>query len=265
MIPYRTWGEAPYTVALAHGGPGAPGEMGPVARELSATRGIFEPFQASTSVPGQVDELAGQLLEHASLPVVLVGYSWGAMLGLLVAAAHPSSVRRLVLIGSGPLDPTYADGIMATRLERLAPQDRDELLLLQEALGDPSELPLPADLARYGDLIALADSIDPIATEPLGFAPQVAVHRRVWDEAAALRASGYFIEQARSIACPVVVVHGASDPHPVQGVVGPLETAGLSPRVHILPVCGHTPWIERQARDAFFALLRSEITEPGRL
>jgi pimeloyl-ACP methyl ester carboxylesterase len=61
----------------------------------------------------------------------------------------------------------------------------------------------------------------------------------------------------------VVVIHGVSDPHPVEGVVGPLAAAGLSPRVHLLPACGHTPWIERQARDSFFALLRQEI-EQGR-
>ncbi len=264
MILYRTWGEGPFSVALVHGGPGAPGEMGPVARELSVAHGIFEPFQAATSVRGQVIELAAHLREHAALPAVLVGHSWGAMLGLLVAAAHPSSVAKLVLIGSGPLDPVYAARIMETRLGRLTKEDRDELVLLHKTLSDPSELPSSAQFARYGDLSARADSVDPIATEPAGFAFQVALHRQVWDEAAALRASGYFIEQARSVACPVVVIHGASDPHPVRGVVGPLADAGLSPRVHILAACGHTPWIERQARERFFALLKSEIAEPGR-
>ncbi len=264
MIPYRTWGEGPFSVVLVHGGPGAPGEMGPVARELSVSRGVLEPFQAAPSVREQVSELAAHVLEHATLPVVLVGHSWGAMLGLLVAAAHPSSVGRLVLIGSGPLDSAYADRIMEARLGRLTKEDRDELLLLLKTLDSPSEPPTPAQFARYGHLVARADSVDPIATEPVGFAPEAALHRQVWDEAAALRASRYFIEQARSITCPVVVIHGASDPHPVHGVVGPLADAGLSPRVHLLEACGHTPWIERQARDCFFALLRHEITELAR-
>lgn len=264
MIPYRIWGEGPFSVVLIHGGPGAPGEMGPIARELSVARGVFEPFQAATSVRGQVCELAAHFPEHVTLPAVLVGHSWGAMLGLLVAAAHPSSVAKLVLIGSGPLDRIYAHRIMETRLGRLTKDDRDELYLLQKTLNDPSEPPSSACFARYGDLIARADSVDPIATEPTGFAFQSALHRQVWDEAAALRASGYFIEQARSIACPVVVIHGASDPDPVQGVVGPLADAGLSPQVHLLAACGHTPWIERQARASFFALLRREITGPAR-
>ncbi|MEN6343195.1 MAG: alpha/beta hydrolase [Methanospirillum sp.] len=262
MDRYRVWGERPFSVVLIHGGPGAPGEMAPVARELSVTRGVFEPFQAAASVQGQVDELAAHLPEHADPPVVLVGYSWGAMLGVLVAAAHPSSVARLVLIGSGPLDSAYVDGILETRLGKLTPEDRDELLRLQETLSGPSAL--PEHLALYGDLIARADAVDPIPIGPAGFDPQIAIHGSVWSEAAALRATGYFIEQARSIACPVAVIHGAADPHPVRGVVGPLANAGVSFRVHLLPACGHTPWIERQARDRFFALLRDEIAESGR-
>ena len=45
----RAYGKAPYTVVLVHGGPGAAGEMTPVAKRLSNNRGILEPFQTSTS------------------------------------------------------------------------------------------------------------------------------------------------------------------------------------------------------------------------
>lgn len=261
VIPYRTWGRGPHAVALVHGGPGAPGEMGPVARELSAERGVLEPFQSADSVDGQVRELAAQLHEAAALPAVLAGHSWGAMLALLVAAAHPRAVARLVLIGSAPLDPACARGILAARLERLGPEDRAELLRLQALLGAPSALSGPGALERYGALVARADIVDPLEPEPAEFPPQPGIHRRVWAGAAALRATGYFVERARAVACPVTVIHGASDPHPLGGVVGPLETAGLAVRVHVLPACGHTPWRERQARDRFYALLRQEIEQ----
>ncbi len=257
MILCRTWGRGPFSVVLVHGGPGAPGEMAPVARELSALRGVLEPFQSAGSVAGQVGELAAQLHEGAALPVVLAGHSWGAMLALLVAAAHPRAVARLVLISSGPLDPAYAGGIMAARLGRLGPEDRAELLRLHESLGDPSAL------ERYGELIARADTVDPLEPEPPEFAPQPGIHRRVWAEAAALREAGYFVERARLVACPVTVIHGDSDPHPLRGVTRPLEGAGPPVRVHVLPACGHTPWRERQARDRFFALLRQEIERTG--
>ena len=32
----RTYGEAPFNIAVIHGGPGAAGEMAPVARELAS-------------------------------------------------------------------------------------------------------------------------------------------------------------------------------------------------------------------------------------
>lgn len=261
MTHYRTWGSVPRSVAVIHGGPGALGEMGPVARELSAIRGIFEPFQTATSVPGQVGELAIHLVEQTALPVVLVGFSWGAMLSILYAAQYPSSVAKLVLIGSGPLDPAYADAIMETRLGRLPNEERFEVLALMKDLNDPSVQVSPVDLARFGDLIALADSVDPLPAEPSGFALMPAVHRLVWEEAATLRASGYFLEKVRSLTCPVVVLHGACDPHPAQGVVEPLTRAGIDLRVHLLPACGHVPWMERQARDQFFDLLKREIED----
>lgn len=258
MSRYRAWGTGPYSVALVHGGPGAPGEMAPVAQELAATRGVLEPFQSAATARGQVEELAAQLGEHADPPVVLAGHSWGAMLALLVAAAHPSLVGRLVLIGSGPLDSAYAGGIMEARLARLAPADRDELLRLQRMFADPSSRPGSADLARYGELCARADAVDPVAAEPADVAPQPDIYRRVWTEAAGLREAGHFVEQARSVACPVTVIHGVADPHPVDGVVRPLRAAGLAPRVRLLGACGHVPWRERQARDRFFDLLRRE-------
>jgi pimeloyl-ACP methyl ester carboxylesterase len=266
MIPYRIWGDEPRSVVVIHGGPGAPGEMGPVARELSAIRGVFEPFQTATSVPGQVGELAAHLQEQTTLPVILIGFSWGAMLSLLFAAQYPTTVKKLVLIDSGPLDPAFADKILETRLNRLPHEKRTEVLALMKGLNDPSILPDASLLARFGELISQADSVDPIPDEPsdLNLRLMITVHRQVWEEAAALRASGYFVEKIRSITCPVVVIHGASDPHPVQGVVEPFTKAGVDLSIHILPACGHTPWKERQARDQFFDLLKREIEEPGR-
>ncbi len=57
-MPYmrnlRKYGRAPYTVAIVHGGPGAPGDMAPVARELSTTYGVLEPLQTEETLNGQI-------------------------------------------------------------------------------------------------------------------------------------------------------------------------------------------------------------------
>ena len=61
----RVYGIKPYSVAVVHGGPGAAGEMAPVAEELSSELGILEPFQSALSIDGQIEELKG-LLENAA-------------------------------------------------------------------------------------------------------------------------------------------------------------------------------------------------------
>jgi hypothetical protein len=57
----RKYGNKPFNVAVIHGGPGAPGEMAPVARELSSVRGILEPLQTAATLEGQVQELKAVL------------------------------------------------------------------------------------------------------------------------------------------------------------------------------------------------------------
>ena len=64
---------------------------------------------------------------------------------------------------------------------------------------------------------------------------------------------------APQIRCPVVAIHGDYDPHPAEGIQSPLSSAVNDFRFILLKNCGHLPWIERQAKDEFFALLRREL------
>ncbi len=50
MENLRKYGNPPFIAALIHGGPGSPGEMAPVARELSTGRGILEPLQTAATL-----------------------------------------------------------------------------------------------------------------------------------------------------------------------------------------------------------------------
>ncbi len=74
MKNLRIYGSKPFNVAVIHGGPGAPGEMAPVARELSSASGVLEPLQTATSLKGQVQELHTVLKEYGDLPVILIGW-----------------------------------------------------------------------------------------------------------------------------------------------------------------------------------------------
>ena len=130
MKNLRKYGNKPFNVAVIHGGPGAPGEMAPVARELSSVRGVLEPLQTATTLEGQVQELKAVLEKNGDLPVTLIGFSWGAMLCFIFTAQYPLFVKKLILIGSGAYEEKYAADITKTRLSRLSEEERVEAISL---------------------------------------------------------------------------------------------------------------------------------------
>ena len=102
MIGLRKYGDPPFKIVLIHGGPGAPGEMAPVARELSLKFSVLEPFQSADTINGQLNELKDLLEKNCSLPVILIGWSWRAWLSYIFASKFQEMVKKLILIGSGP-------------------------------------------------------------------------------------------------------------------------------------------------------------------
>ncbi len=255
----NTYGEKPYTVAVLHGGPGAAGEVAPIARELAHYTGTLEPLQTADSVMGQVQELANALRRYASGPVTLIGHSWGAMLGYIVAALHPELVGKLIMVSSGCFDEEYAASITPTRLCRLSEKDREKVIALSDKLDGASERERNAAMAQLGRIFIKADSFDPFPAETDQMSISYHIFQKVWQEVVAMRADGSLKMLGSKIKCPVVAIHGEYDPHPVAGVKKPLESVVKEFRLIILEKCGHIPWIERQARDRFFQVLRDEL------
>ncbi|MEO7001077.1 MAG: alpha/beta hydrolase [Ktedonobacterales bacterium] len=260
---YRIYGVAPYTVIVVHGGPGALGSLAPVARELAPQYGVLETLHTALSVDGQLDELRAAITSVAQPPVALIGHSWGAMLGVLFAARYPALVGKLILIGSGVYEDSYAQGIDSTRLQRLSAVDRAEIQRLAAALDEPNIRDADAVFARLGALFAKADTYNPLPGEPEqdALSPQKDVFEAVWPEAAALRRRGIFLEAADQLQCPVVAIHGEYDSHPVAGIQEPLARTVKDFRLIVLAHCGHEPWIEREARDTFYRVLREELAQ----
>lgn len=255
----RTYGLPPYTVAVVHGGPGAPGEMAPVARELSTSIAVMEPLQTASSLEGQVEELKTIVERHGCLPVTLIGWSWGALLSYIVAARYPMHVKKLILLASAPFQEKYARDIMKTRIGRLAEKEREELQGIMKALSSPETGARLSCFARFGELSSKADSYDSIALDKEVIEYQPEINESVWSDAAALRRSGELLEMGRNISCPVTAIHGDYDPHPWQGVNEPLSTVIKSFHFILLEKCGHTLWAEKHGRDRFYQILRQEI------
>ncbi len=87
-------------------------------------------------------------------------------------------------------------------------------------------------------------------------------HDETWSDMVRLQLDGTYPAAFAAIAGPVLMIHGAQDPHP-----GPLIRDDLRAYIpHLeyqeLPNCGHSPWLERQAAHAFFDIVNAWIETP---
>jgi pimeloyl-ACP methyl ester carboxylesterase len=259
MKNLRTYGAAPYSIAVIHGGPGAPGQMAPVARELSRDYGVLEPLQTAATLDGQVEELRDIIEKHGNPPVVLIGSSWGAMLSYIFTARYPALVKKLIMVGSALFDDRYAAGIQKTRLSRLDAEAKHEVYSLVKDLNDDVVSDKNKLLKRMGELFTKADAYDPITLDTEVLEVRFDIHEGVWSDALKLRGSGEILKLGKKIKCPVIAIHGDYDPHPAEGVREPLSKVLKDFRFILLPHCGHLPWIEREARERFYEVVRGEL------
>ncbi|NLH80785.1 MAG: alpha/beta hydrolase [Phyllobacteriaceae bacterium] len=251
-------GRAPWSVVAVHGGPGACGELAPLAARLDRRFGVLEPWCTAPSVDGQIAEIAAAVAETDR--AVLIGHSLGVWTTTLFAARHPERVAGLIWIGAPPFDGAAAEAILPTRLACLDAVDRAEVAALAARLSADPDGGDPTVLGRLGRLFARTDAWDPAAAEDDGtVAFRVDVFRAVWPEGAALRATGALRRALSRLAHPVVAFHGDHDPHPIEAIAGLAEAIPGGLTLHRLDRCGHSPWREPAVRDRFLAALEREI------
>jgi len=258
MIRLRTYGSSGPLAVLLHGGPGAPGYMAPVARGLADSFRVLEPFQrASGAEPLSVARHVADLHEvvesrgEGRRPA-LVGSSWGAMLALAYAAEHPGVVGPLVLIGCGSFDPAARARLRATIEERMDDDLRRRMDRLPQEFPDPDER-----FRALGDLILPLYSYELASTDQEVEACDARAHYETWQDMVRLQEQGVYPAAFSAIRTPVLMLHGAADPHP-----GRMIRASLEPHIPHLEYrewerCGHYPWLESAVREEFFFLLRA--------
>jgi len=127
MKNLRKYGNPPFNIAVIHGGPGARGEMMPLAKELSTLYGVLEPLQTKTSLDEEIKELLLILKKNGNSPMILIGHSWGALFIYIFAERYPLLVKKIILIGSGCFEEKYSKNIMKTRLDRLNKREKAEV------------------------------------------------------------------------------------------------------------------------------------------
>jgi pimeloyl-ACP methyl ester carboxylesterase len=241
-------------VLVIHGGPGACGSMATIARSLADSFRVLEPFQSSGSstVAAHVADLHEVATAYSSSTPALVGHSWGAMLSLAYAAAHPDSPGPIVIICSGTFDLAAREQFRINLSERK--KDEGARQRYERAL----QIPDPNDrFHELGKQTLELYSYDLTTTDQEVDGSEPGAGAETWEDMVRLQNEGIYPAAFGAIKSPVLMLHGASDPHP-----GQMIRASLEPYIPQLEYrewdrCGHYPWLERATRDEFFSVLRN--------
>lgn len=174
------------------------------------------------------------------------------MLALAFAASHPESAGPLVLVGCGTFDPEARARFRATLDERMDESLRRRLEHLEAEYADPGER-LREQYALIRPLYVY-DPADELPDESPPF--DLRAHTETWEDMVRLQEEGIYPAAFAAIRSPVLMLHGAYDPHP-----GRMIRTSLVPYIaHLeyreLDRCGHSPWKERYARDEFFTVMK---------
>lgn len=248
----RLYGNAPYQVVLVHGGPGAIGSLKGFASELSelSKNGVVEAIQSKYSIVELLEELYSQICMNCTEKVSLIGHSWGAWLIALFAEKYPEKVERIILVGSGPLEDKYVSEIGFRRKQNMSEENSliFERLVNNEATDE--------DMVKIPKIFEQSDNFC-LENRELHSADKTdsKMHNVIWDEAAELRKSGELLEIFKKITCKIYLVQGDKDPHPVRGVTIPLQENSVRCETYILENCGHSPFMEKYAKDNFYKIL----------
>jgi len=180
-------------------------------------------------------------------PLSIVGYSWGAMLGLLYATEQPANPAlaapaRLTLINPAPLTLEYRHQFEAEFSRRQASPEiqrlRDELAGSGLRERDPE-----AYRQRAFELSVAGYFSDPRNAKDLTpFRVVARVQQSVWESLGDFDLIGAL----RRIKMPSIIVHGRDDPIPL---ASSSEAAhALESKLVVLDECGHVPYVEQPAR-----------------
>lgn len=251
----RKYGNKPYKIVLLHGGPGGGGEMRPVAEYLlSNGYSVLEPIIREKTISGQIELIKKLIDDETEKRVIIVGHSWGAMLGWLFCANYPEYVKKLIMVASGEFDKKFVSIIEETRKNRMTDEQK---VIFQNLIDKKLDV---ESFDQIGKFLMKIDSYDLIDDR---FENEIktdhVVFETVWSEAEKLRESGEFLDAGKKISCPIVIVHGDYDPHPLEGIEGPIRKLLNEVKVYKLEKCGHYPWLEKEARNDFFEILISEV------
>jgi pimeloyl-ACP methyl ester carboxylesterase len=174
------------------------------------------------------------------------------MLALVHAAEHPRQVRSVVAIGCGTFDSATRDLYNRRLGERMDAAACEQIQRLDTAGLDANEL-----LRRKAELLLPAYSHDLVTTDLEHTGIDARGNQEAWTDMLRLQATGVYPQAFERIAAPVLMLHGALDPHPGQAIRDSLAPRVRQLEYHEWADCGHYPWHERSTRSQFYERLEA--------
>jgi pimeloyl-ACP methyl ester carboxylesterase len=172
------------------------------------------------------------------------------MLALAYAAEHPHDAGPMVLVGCGTFDRLSRAQGVRIREKRIA-------LYMAEHPEHSADLELSLE-ERILKWHEMTDKFDPLPETPNAenepFDRQA--FSETWQDMLRCQKTGLYPAAFSTICSPVIMLHGAYDPHPGQMIRDSLKP--FLPQLEYMEFekCGHHPAVERYAREAFFAAMR---------
>ena len=164
------------------------------------------------------------------------------------------------MIAATSFEEKYALNVINEELIRLNEEERAEVFSLAESIRKIDGRDKSGSFARLCRLFTRAESYDQLPHEDEVLEYQPGINEKIGLDVRALLASGEFLKLGEKIQCPVTVIQGDHDPRLADGVREPLDRVLENFKFMLLEKCGHTPWLEKFARDKFFEVLKKEIT-----
>jgi proline iminopeptidase len=248
----RRVGEGPPAVVL-HGGPGAHHDYLLPGFDALADRRelVYYDQRGGGRSPVARDVPVGWAEQVADLEALrerwrfdrltLAGYSWGGLLALLYALAHPGQVGRLALVSPAPTCRAARERFEAAFARRTVdPAFQEARRALRES-GLRERNPA-AFQQRIFELSVAPYFFDPTrATELTPFRVTGRTQQEVW---ASLGDYDLRPRLAELRGVPSLVIHGEEDPIPIEAARVTAELIGAE--FHRLPRCGHVPYVEAE-------------------
>jgi pimeloyl-ACP methyl ester carboxylesterase len=232
--------------------------MAPIARSLADSFRVLEPFQSSISATvaahvADLDEVVKSYSQTTAL--AFVGHSWGAMLALAYAAAHPTMAGPIVLVCSGTFDMASRERFSINLSDRKKDEGARQRFERALQISDPNDR-----FHELGKQTLELYSYDLATTDQEVDESEPGTGAETWDDMVRLQNEGVYPSALAAIKSPVLMLHGAVDPHP-----GEMIRDSLAPYIPQLEYrewerCGHYPWLEKSTRDEFFSVLRTWLT-----